>query len=82
MAIIDVPQTSPSFAGWGKFQAAIKRGTIVAALVIAAVTAVNGIDIQRKCTGAFSLGFSADFDRYRCELGSELINPCALTIRS
>jgi hypothetical protein len=68
MTIIDVPQAAPSFAGWGKFLAAIKRGTIVVALVIAAATAVNGIDIQRKCTGAFRPGFNAGFDRYRCEL--------------
>ena len=41
---------------------------IIYALVVAIVVTANGLETHRDCRGAFSSGFSNDFDRYRCEL--------------
>ena len=69
MAIVDVAKTDrPRFAGWGRFLAETTRGAVVAALVIAAVMALRGLEIERKCAGPFSLAFDSGFARYRCDL--------------
>ena len=69
MTVVDVPETfRPRFAGWGRFLAETTRGAVVAALVIAAVMALRGLEIERKCAGPFSLAFDSGFDRYRCNL--------------
>ena len=43
-------------------------GLLLAIVVAGVIAALETFKISRECGGAFSQGFSAGFDRYRCQL--------------
>lgn len=46
---------------------------LIPALAFALCVTANQFEASRKCQGAFSRGFSNDFDRYRCAVVVRLI---------
>ena len=46
----------------------VVRGLLVAIVIAGVIAAFDMLRISRECGGAFSRGFSAEFDRYHCEL--------------
>jgi hypothetical protein len=56
----------PSAAGL--FRLMIFFGFLPALAIAAVVAAIETFEASRNCRGAFSSGFSAGFDKHRCEL--------------
>jgi hypothetical protein len=56
----------PSAASW--LRLLIVLGLMSALVIAATVAAMETFKASRKCHGAFSRGFSAGFDIYRCDL--------------
>jgi hypothetical protein len=52
----------------------LARAGLLFAIIIAGVIAMlHSFEASEECRGAFSRGFSDDFDRYRCDLSLRII---------
>ena len=56
-----------SLVDWARFLAETRRDAILAALVISAVMALRGLEVERKCAGFYS-PFGTVFTHAQCNL--------------
>jgi hypothetical protein len=56
------------------------RAGLLFAIVTAGAVAMSSFKASKECRGAFSRGFSGDFDTFRCELKLRLIGGPELTL--